>query len=55
MLKINLENFNMASYLLEAIQNISLLKIGTEPVWKDNPFKDMTIQYLSEKDTVKID
>ena len=34
--EINLGNFNTASYLLEAIQNISLLKKGKDPNWENN-------------------
>lgn len=52
--EINLEHFNTASYLLEAIQNISLLKKGKDPDWKNNPFKDVTKEYLAEKDMIEV-
>ena len=53
--EINLEHFNTASYLLDAIQNVSLLKKGKEPDWKNNPFKEVTNQYFAKKDMIEID
>ena len=47
--------FDNAKYLLEAIQNISLLKKGKDPDWKNNPFKEMTNQYFAKKDMIEID
>ena len=47
--EINLGHFNTARHLLEAIQSIFSLKIGKNPNWNDNPFKDVANQYLAEK------
>ena len=53
--EINLGHFKTAHYLLEAIQNVSLIKIGNDPDWEDNPFKEETYQYLAKKEMLQID
>ena len=44
----------MARHLLDAMQNISLLKIGKNPDWNNNPFKDEINQYLHKKDMIEM-
>ena len=53
--EINLGHFDTANYLLNAIENISILKKGDEPDWGKNPYKDEILQLLSHNESQESD
>jgi putative RecB family exonuclease len=53
--EINLGHFDTANNLLNAIENISILKKGDEPDWGKNPYKDEILQLLSHNESQESD